>query len=90
MALTDDESAVLRSIAAQLDRDDPLLGTSLRDFTGTARLPLRGTLLALAAVVAALLVLAAVLQNPAALVLAGTLAVVVPPMAWGARRRGWW
>lgn len=90
MALTDDESAVLRSIAAQLDRDDPLLETSLRDFTGTARPSLRGTLLALAAVVAALLVLAAVLRNPAALVLPGTLAVVVPPMAWGARRRGWW
>ncbi len=90
MALTDDESAVLRNIAAQLDRDDPFLGTSLRDFTGTVCRPLRGTLLALAAVVAVLLVLAVVLQNPAALVLAGTLGVVVPPLAWSARRRGWW
>ncbi len=90
MALTDDESALLRTIAAQLDRDDPRLVTSLRDFTGAVRPPLRGTLLALAAVVTALLVLAAVLDNPAALVLAGSLAVIVPLVVWGARRRGWW
>ncbi|TFV57704.1 DUF3040 domain-containing protein [Geodermatophilus sp. DF01-2] len=90
MALTDDESAVLRTIAAQLDRDDPRLVTSLRDFTSAVHPPLRGTLLTLAALVAVLLVLAVALGNPAALVLAGTLAAVVPPGAWIARRRGWW
>lgn len=89
MALTDDESAVLRTIAAQLSRDDPRLASSLRAFTET-RGSLWGVWLGLLAVVAVLLGLAVWMADPAPLVLSAGLVAAVPPLALFVRRRGWW
>ncbi len=77
MALTDDEAAALRSIAAQLTREDRQLAASLSTFTVPAPSG-RGFLIGMLGVVAVLLLLAAVLGNPAALVLAVTYAALLP------------
>ena len=89
MALTDDESAVLRSIAAQLSRDDPRLVSSLRTFGADRDLRSSFPLLiaGLLATVAALLVLAVWPSSPAASAVAVLLALLVPVRAWVLERR---
>ena len=89
MALTDDESAVLRSIAAQLSRDDPRLVSSLRTFGADRDLRSSFPLLiaGLLATVAALLVLAVWPFSPAASAVAVLLALLVPVRAWVLERR---
>lgn len=89
MALTDDESAVLRTMAAQLSRDDPRLASSLRSFTQTQG-SLWGVWAGLLAVVVVLLGVAVWLEDPAPIVLGVAFAAGVPPLVLFVRRRGWW
>ena len=89
MALTDDESAVLRSIAAQLSREDPRLVSSLRTFgpDRDLRSSLPFLIAGLLATVAALLVLAVWPSSPVAWAVAVPLALLVPLRAWLVERR---
>lgn len=88
MALTDDEQAALRDIAAAISREDPRLVSSLRTLT-PARTSPWVIFCALLVLTVVLLVTAAWLQNPAALVLAVSYLVLLPPGAWLVRRQGW-